>query len=292
VILHDHLIYAYMIDNTNIKNICKRVVHEFLHGEKVGPPSPDTQQWLRTTEQLFFRDPPPLFVTSVHSDIRPDPEATVRNAYLRLLGMDLNRGGPDNKPYNYVRAEAVNKEFAATFEELLREVWVGIINADNTSGAKATDDAKLLDLVKKIKDMMVARRINGNLSREEFTFVSMMSWFHLTFESNTPLIKDLRAEASSAEQRLFKVAQLVGLPAHGLSASYFDIADSISRILILFESDLFTQFPAFIVGLYTPGTILERAMRTIITHYSIITGRDIKSGKVTAADMPRQPVGA
>ena len=32
----------------------------------------------------------------------------------------------DNKPYPYIRAEASNKEFVGTFEELLREVWIGI----------------------------------------------------------------------------------------------------------------------------------------------------------------------
>jgi hypothetical protein len=287
--LSDHLIYAYMIENTRIKEVFRRVVHEFLHGEKVGVPSADTQQWLRTTEQLFYRDPPPLFVTSVHSDLRPDGDATRRNAYQRMFGMDLNHGGSDGKPYPYVRAEAANKEFVSTFEELLREVWIGIINAGNSSGTKSTDDAKLADLIKKLQDMLIARRINGNLSREEFTFVSMMAWFHLTVESDTAVVVDLRAQAASAEQRLFKIAQLVGIPAQGLAASYFDIADSISRILILIESGFFTTVPAAIVGLYTPGNALERAMRTIITHYSIISGRDMKAGKLVPMEAARRP---
>jgi hypothetical protein len=279
-----------MIENTRIREIFRRVVHEFLHGEKLGGPSLDTQEWLRTTEQLFYRDPPPLFVTSVHSDIRPDADSTRRNAYQRMFGMDLNHGGPDNKSYSYVKAEAANKEFVSTLEELLREVWVGIINAGNTSGTKATDDAKLSDLLKKLEDMLVARRINGNLSREEFAFVSMMSWFHLTIESDTEVVRDLRSNgAASAEQRLFKIAQLVGVPAHGLSGSYFDIADSISRVLILIESGFFKTVPGAVVGLYTPGTVLERAMRTIITHWSIISGRDMKAGRIVPSEGARQP---
>src|SRR5262245_36649438 len=36
--LFDHLIYAYMIENTRIYEIFRRVVHEFLHGEKLGVP--------------------------------------------------------------------------------------------------------------------------------------------------------------------------------------------------------------------------------------------------------------
>jgi hypothetical protein len=286
--LSDHLIYAYMIENTRIIEVVRRVVHEFLHGEKVGAPSADTQQWLRTTEQLFYRDPPPLFVTSVYSDIRPDRDATRRNAYQRMFGMDLNHGGADNKPYPYVKADAANKEFVSTFEELLRETWIGIINAGNLSGAKPTDDAKLRDLIKKLQDMLNARRINGNLSREEFAFVSMMAWFHLTLESDTAVVVDLRAQAASAEQRLFKIAQLVGLPAQGLAASYFDIADSISRILLLIESGFFTAVPDAIVGLYMPGE-LEQKMRTIITHWSIITGRDMKAGKLVPSEAARRP---
>ena len=34
----DHLIYAYMIENTRICEIFRRVVHEFTHGEKLGTP--------------------------------------------------------------------------------------------------------------------------------------------------------------------------------------------------------------------------------------------------------------
>src|ERR1044071_9811694 len=52
----DHLIYAYMIANTRIRPIFRRVVHELLHGEKFGAPREDAQFWLRNTEELFFRD--------------------------------------------------------------------------------------------------------------------------------------------------------------------------------------------------------------------------------------------
>ena len=37
------------------------------------------------------------------------------------------------------------------------------------------------------------------------------------------------------ENRLFKIAERVGLPAHGLSKSFFDIADPLSRLLIQIE---------------------------------------------------------
>src|SRR5262245_24253897 len=153
-VLWDHLIYAYMVENTRIYEIFRRVVHEFLHGEKLGVPgSADSQRWLRTTEELFYRDPPPFFITAVTSYVRSDINATRRNAYQRLFGMDLNHGTDDNKSYQYVKAEAANNEFVNTFEELLREVWIGIENVNNISGAKPTDDAKIADLAKRLYDM-------------------------------------------------------------------------------------------------------------------------------------------
>jgi hypothetical protein len=285
----DHLIYAYMIENTRVYMVFRQVVHELTEGEKLGSPSIATQHWLRSTEQLFYRDAPPLFASAVTSRVRPDDEGTRRAAYQRLLGLDLNHGTADNKPYPFVRAEAANKEFAATFEELLREVWVGVVNASNFSGVNPTDNAKLADLLKKLHDMLLSRRVNGNLSREEFAFVSMMSWFHLTLESDSSVVVDLRAQAASAEQRLFKIAQQVGVPAHGLSASYFDVADAVSRVLIVIETGVFEDIPGTVPLLYTPGSPLEPLMRTVITHWSVITGRDIKAGKVAPLESPRRP---
>jgi hypothetical protein len=282
-VLWDHLIYAYMIENTRVYEVFRRVVHEFLHGEKLGVPgSAESQSWLRTTEELFYRDPPPFFITAVTSHVRADIYATRRNAYQRMFAMDLNHGTDDNKSYHYVKAEAANSEFVNTFEAFLREVWIGIENVNNFSGAKPTDNAKIADLAEKLHDMLMTRRQNGNLSREEFVFVSMFSWFHLTVDTDTlPIIKDLRAEAASPEERLFKIAQRVGLPAHGLSKNYFDIADSISRILIEIETGIFNT-PAGAPALYTPAAGgPEEAMQTIIRHWSIITGREMKARRVT-----------
>lgn len=285
-VLWDHLIYAYMIENTRIYEIFRRVVHEFLHGEKLGVPGSDeSQRWLRTTEELFYRDPPPFFITAVTGYTRPDIHATRRNAYQRMFGMELNHGTDDNKPYPYVKAEAANSEFVRTFEEFLREVWIGVENFNNTSGANPTDDAKIADLAEKLHDMLRTRRETGNLSREEFVFVSWMSWFHLTVDTDPdlPIIQDLRAQAESPEERLFKIAQRVGLPAHGLSKSYFDIADSISRILIEIETGAFNEAAAA-PALYTPaagGGGPNEAMLTIIRHWSIITGREMKARRVT-----------
>ena len=277
-----HLIYAYMVENTRIYEIFRRVIHEFVHGEKLGAPGPDTLLWLRNTEELFYRDPAPFSIASVNSYVRPDLRATRRNAYYRMFGMDLNHGADDNSPYSYVRAEAANNEFVSTFEELLREVWVGHVNQNNESGPRMTDDRKIEELAHKLHDMLRTRRQGGNLSREEFFFASMMSWFHLTVESNTlPIIRDLRADGTSPEQRLFKIAQVVGLPAHGLSRSYFEIAEDISNVLITIETGVLHAEGAA-ATFYDPTTLnsLAAVMTKIITHWSLVTGRDIKAGKV------------
>lgn len=278
----NHLIYAYMIANTRIRPIFRRVVHEYLHGEKFGAPHEETQLWLRNTEELFFRDPPPFSITTITSYIRPSIDTTERQAYYRMFGMDLNHGTDDNSPYPYVKVAAANKEFVTTFEELLRETWIGFINRSTTSGANPTDDAKLEDLARKLNNMLIDRRRFGSLSREEFYLVAMMSWFHLTVENNNlPIIKDLRADGSSAEQILFKIAQMVGLPANGLADHYFQIADAISSVLIAIESGIL-QAPGAARAFYDPTdpNSLSGAMNTIITHWSAITGHDVKAGKV------------
>lgn len=279
-VLWDHLIYAYMIENTRIYEIFRRVLHEFLYGEKLGVPLPAAQHWLRNTEELFYRDAPPFFITTLTSHIRSDLRSTRRNAYWRMFGMDLNHGMDDGQPYPYIKADAHNNEFVTTFEEFLREAWVAIANLSNQSGANPTDRGKLRDLVDNLRDMLMTRRVNGNLSREEFTFVAMMSWFHLTLQFNSPIVESLRAEASSPEQRLFKIAQRVSLPAHGLSKSYFDIADPISRILILIEADGLDQIPEPPLAPFVDN--VRQDLNTIITHWSTITGRDVKANKLVA----------
>ena len=282
----DHLIYAYMIENTRIYEIFRRVLYELLHGEKLGTPLPATHNWLRSTEELFYRDPAPFLITSVASHLRPDMRSNRRNAYQRMFGMDLNHGGEDGKPYPYVRAEAANSEFVATFEEFLREVWVGITYVEASSSSNPTDDSKISELAEKLHDMLLSRRQHGNLSREEFAHVSLMSWFHMTLEFDSPIVLSLRAEATGVEQRLFKIAERVGLPAHGLSKNFFDIADPISRLLIEIEKNTFSSANA-VEALYTKDTgttsnPLEAAMRTIITHWTAITGHDVKARKVAA----------
>jgi len=291
-----HLIYAYMIENTRIFEIFGRVLHEYLHGEVLEIASADGQKWLRATEDLFFRDAPSFQISTLTSWERPDLRASRREAFYALFAMDLNHGTLDNRPYPYVKRKAANTDFVSTFEEFLREVWRGIENSTNTSGINATDDAAIANLAQQLLDMLRARRRNGNLSREEFVHVATMSWFHLTVEFDSPIVADLKAEAPSPEERLRRIGERVGLPAHGRSESYFILAEAVSRILIDIELGLFNS-PANVRALYAPPTSttpngLRADILTIITHWSIATGRDLKAGKVTVSPRtgaPRAP---
>lgn len=270
----DHLIYAYMIENTRVKEIFRRVVSEYRHGEKLGAPiDGPTQQWLRTTEELFYSYPTPLSILNVGSKLRDGDGQTRRNAYQRMFGMDLNHGQDDGKPFEYVKAQDANTEFVATFEQLLRDVWIAITFVKATSAANPTDNAKIINLVQTLRQMLLTRRQAGNLSREEFAAVTAMSWFHLTLSFNTPIVKSLRAESEGPENRLFKIASRVGLPAHGLSRSFFEIADPISTVLTQIESG----FVVNATQLYDPPTDpLPLMMQKIASEWSTITSRNLK----------------
>jgi hypothetical protein len=281
-----HLIYAYMIENTRMLDVFRRVIDTFVHGERLGTLSAASQRWLWTTEELFYKDPPPFSQTTQTSWIRPVPAATRANAYQRLFGMTLNTTDAAKQPFQ--AAEHANADFVTVFDEILFELWQGRANFANQVGAKPTDDAKIAERITRLSEMLLARRANGTLSREEFWAITTMSWFHETLDTKThPLMIDLRADAPSPEERLFQIAQRVGYPAHGLAKSYFELAEPMSRILIDIEQGLFNNADA-VPALYTPTVAPDPPgpsvdVDTIITHWSIIRGRDVKAKRVAAA---------
>ncbi len=282
----DHLIYAYMIENTRIHEIFRRVIWEYTHGERLGIPQNDaTHQWIRTTEELFYKDASPFSPYNLVSRIRPDIGASRRNAYYRMFGMDLNHGRDGGPSYPYEKPTAANREFAATLEEFLREVWRAIENARNFLAGNPTDVQAILDLSLRLQNMLNARRggnpTRPNLARDEFVAVSTMSWFHLTVAFDTPIVRDLLATGPSPEERLRLIGERVGVPSHGRSHSYFIIAPLISTLLTEIELGRLDSIPE-IETLFAPppagGTnpIRDDTSR-IITHWSMITGRDLKS---------------
>jgi hypothetical protein len=282
-VVSDHLIYAYMIENTRVYEIFHRVLYEYLHGERLETPSEETQRWLRITEELFYRDTPPFFAFGVTSYVRPDIRASRRNAYYRMFGLDLNHGTQDGRPYPYVKPSAANRDFVATFERFLWEVWRGIQNARNIIGPNTKDDAAMADLAGRLERMLKERRQDGNLLREEFFFVATMSWLHLTLQfKDSPVVKDLRAQGSNEAERLRKIGERVGLPAHGKAHELFSLADPMSRLLIAIESGSLSN-AGNVPVLYLEGTPLSNDIKTIITDWSSATGRNVKGEPVTVS---------
>ncbi|MEV0254031.1 hypothetical protein AB0H82_07110 [Streptomyces sp. NPDC050732] len=270
----EHLSYAYMLESTRLLEIFRRVVALYREGEELGVPSNGAEHWLRNTEELFFRESAPFFITALPSLVRPNGDSIRRNAYYRMFGMDLTH--PAAEPYP--KPAAANTQFVSIFEEFLRETWIGIINVRNTIGPNPTDHAKIADLAERLSDMLTTRRLASNLSREEFWAISTMAWFHLTLDFNSPIVSSLRAEATSPEQRLFRIAERVRIPAHAMSKSFFDIADAISRLLINIETKAFDD--AANVPVLFNDPLITPDVQTVITHWSITTGRDLKAPKV------------
>ena len=286
----EHAAYALIIESTGVYEILAEVTRRYVVGETLEPPSRQTQQWVRATEELFFRDPPLFHITGTASQFRPDLRMTRRNLYWRLLGMDL----PHPLPPAYPASSGVqpwkqdvgvaNTRFHELWLELLRQVWIGYENVNNTSGANPTDPAYMAEICRYLKDMLDMRRLNGQLAREEFVAVSQLSWFHLTVESDTPLVVDLRAQGSDPFDRLTKIGERVQMKPSPRSWELFQIADLISTVLRFIELKSFDS-AAHAETLYKGNTSLQRDMIRIIDLWELATGDSIKDQGVR---MPAQ----
>jgi hypothetical protein len=282
-----HLIYAYMIENTRAYEIMGRVILEYTQGERLGILQRDeSYQWLRTTEELFYKDASPVQPFNLVSRIRPDAAATRRNAYYRMFGMDLNHGRDGAASYPYIKPPAANREFVATFEEFLRQVWRAIENANNFLANNPTDFPAIQDLADRLQNMLTARRGGAfgrpNLAREEFLAVSLAAWLDLTLSANTPIVLELAASGPSPEERLRQIGERVGLPAHGRSHNYFLLAPRVSTLLIMLERGDFNS-RAGAETLAAAGSVRDRVAE-VIHHWSQISGRDLRS--ITATMSP------
>jgi hypothetical protein len=283
----DHLGYSYVLENTRIVQILRRVVREYRSGEGLGIPTVATQRWLDVTETLLFGAPNPIQMWLSTSTIRPDPESIRRNAYWRVFGLDLAFGSDDNRPPVYDKATAANKTFVSVFEELLFELWQAITNLRNTAGVNASDDDRIYRLAEQLRYILRSRRQNGTLSREELVAATALSWCELAVSTNTPLVIDLRADATSAADRLRLIGERVGLAPHSKASALFSMSNEISILLRAIEAG-YVDRPEYAWVLYRtaaptgpnplpPGsTPFGAESRRVITEWSAATGRDLK----------------
>jgi hypothetical protein len=289
----DHLIYAYIIENTRIFEIFTKVLETYMYSEELGPPSAATQLFLNNLEFLILGSAMPSMVWTTASRVRHDETSNRLTAYYWMFGTDLSHALELAAKHPYQKPAASNRDFIPVFEAFGREVWRGIVNARNTSGANDTDPSVISTLAQRIYDMMTSRRINGNLSREEFRAVAILSFLHLAvLTDDSPIVIDLKAQASSPDIRLQNIADRVGMSAHPKSKPLFDLAAPFSKLMQQIESGRFNS-PTGAADLYkqvpSPTTIAKNA-EWVIDQYTLATGRDLKALPVSV--VPRATTSA
>jgi hypothetical protein len=284
----DHLIYAYLVESTGVIEVLGEVVRRFSVGETLEAPSVQTLEWARATEELFFRDPPLFHVLGVTSTLRPNARDNRWNAYYRLFGCTPPQSGPGDAAWKRDVGSGVNLRFIELWNELLRQVWMGVQNARNAVGANPTDPSYVAYLCQTIAEMLRLRRRGGMLAREEFAYVCMLSWFHLTVESDTSVVLDLRATAGGGgnpADRLSAIAARVGMRVAPQSRELFELADLLSVFFWALELDVFsTQTNAeLLYAQPVGGNPIADSMIRVIDLWQSATGERLKDMAVTVA---------
>jgi hypothetical protein len=295
-LIWDHLIYAYLIESTGVFEIFAEVVRRLLVGETLATLDPAANQWLRATEDLLFKDPPPFGIDSVMSELRPRGRVNRRNLYYRWFGMELPHqipgrwGSSSDTSWKSDVGPGVNTDFRDKWSELLRQVWLGIENKNNGIGPKPTDPTYLALLCLALRDMLINRRLGGRGAREEFNHVKTMAWLHLTVNTNSPIVRSLQAFANSPADRLAAIGQRVGMKPAARSRELFELAQPMSRVLRAIELDMFSDATGA-AQLFNDPT-LSNEMTNVIDNWQSATGERVKERPIgtTASGTPAQPL--
>jgi hypothetical protein len=197
--------------------------------------------------------------------------------------------GIEGQPWKRDVGSTSNARFLEMWNELLRQVWLGYENDSNSSGAKPTDSSYIAYLCRTISEMLQLRRRGGMLSREEFAYVTMLSWFHVTVESDTAVVDDLAANAGidgNAADRLAVIGARVGIAPSRQARELLELADLISPLMWAIEVGIFND-PLAAEMLYkhtnmgsTPTDIASVMLR-IIDLWQSATGEPLKALAVT-----------
>jgi len=245
-----HFIYAYLIENSRILQVFERVIDKYLHNEELGIAPPSVYQWFLNTERLFFGEGSTRS-TNIRSLLRINYDSNRRNAYYRMFGIDLAFGDistPSGGIFPYEKAKTANQQFIPLFERYLSEIWQAYINARNTSGPNTADVNNLVELATQLRELLMARRgqraapltKNGyagtNLALEEFASVVLVSWFTFVICDNTEVVNFLNCQSSTIGERLIKIGDKVGVPAHTKSQALFEMAGAAANVLNLVEA--------------------------------------------------------
>lgn len=293
---HD-LIYSYLIESTGVVEVMSEVIRRILVGETLDALTVAGQQWVRSTHSLFFSEAPPFQVLPIGGLLRPEGRIARRNAYWRMYSMDLPHPLPPSsmsaisQPWKLDVGAGVNTGFRAQWTDFLRQVWQGLENRTNLSGAKSTDPSYVALLAESIRDMMRLRRRGGQLVREEAAYASMMTWFQITLATDTPIIVDLNATAVSPEERLIKLAQRVGMAPAPRSRELFLLALPASELMRDIELGAFATGALAAALFPIVGTPLSARATDVIDLWQSATGERIKDGRLTSTGgTPPQPL--
>lgn len=290
-----HLIGAYLLENTRILQIFEKFVEKYLRDEEFGIASNNqVTSWIHNTEQLIFRGD-----AQIRSYLRPNSESVRRNAYWRMLGMDLAFGDSSSQSnsFPYHKSKASNQQFVPLFEKYLSEIWQAYANARNTSGENKSDVNVLVDMAMQLRELLIARRgdtgattyASQNLSREEFASVLVTAWFTFIISDDTPVVQFLNCQSSTIGERLMKIGNKVGVPAHSKCQYLFEMAAAASTILITIETGGILDNPIVLQNILSslnpnpavaPAAVNVNYMTdllTVINNWEKATGHKIKN---------------
>ena len=113
----DHLIWAYVVENTRIFDIFNKVLETYMWSEDLEVPSPASQLFLRNLEFLIYGDAIPSMIWTAGGRARKDEVANRLTVYYWMFGLDLSHAHELVGPHPYTKPAAANREFIPVFEE-------------------------------------------------------------------------------------------------------------------------------------------------------------------------------
>jgi hypothetical protein len=237
----DHLIYAFLIENTGIFDILRKAAELYKSSAQLPPARPLAKQFWFMVENVVFS--PPATICVLRTAIKSSDETEQRHALYRdTFGLELDR----TEPGPHGRAQGpreTSSEFVRALETFLHEAWRGIVQQRSATGVRDINYRKLAISASALHDYMIARRERTDLTLEEFRAVAIMSLLHTALSFNSAVVTALGADAFNCAERLAFIGKLCGIAAHPRANSLFEISRPLSGLLRFVEAGAFSTVP-------------------------------------------------